>query len=108
MESLPEFVELLMLAVASSFVLLFFVFRPTSAGRDLRASAASASRQTADAVLGELPSEDATRSYRRLLRDAMRAGVAIDWNRARRDHTATTGDIQLSLIAEARHQVPSY
>lgn len=88
------------LAVLFALVLIGVVFRPTPAQIARRSDAIRARESEAFLVLGAFPTQEAIKSYERVVRRAAREGITIDWDQARREQAAATGPRQpLSAIA---------
>lgn len=92
------------LAVLSALILVGIVFRPTPAQIARRTDAVDARNTQAFTVLGAFPTPEAIESYDTLMVRAERAGITIDWDRARRDQAASP-DPQLPLSVVALRQI---
>lgn len=103
MVSLAELAELAVLMAMSVILVVRVIFRPTATAREKKRSAAVAREEMALHVLGPAPSRAATQIYRKLLRDARQAGLAIDWERARME--LMTMAPRTTLVAAARSQI---
>lgn len=103
MVSLTELAELAVLMAMSVVLVVRVIFRPTATAREKTQSAAVAREATALDVLGPAPTRAATQTYGKLLRDARRAGLVIDWKRARIEQAAMAP--RTTLISAARRQI---
>ena len=103
MVSLAELAELAVLVAMSVVLVVRVIFRPTAMAREKTRSASVARQAIALDVLGPAPSRAATHTYGRLLRDARRAGLIIDWKRARIEQEAMAP--RTTLVSAARRQI---
>ena len=102
---LAELAELAVLMTMSLVLVFRVIFRPTDASIAKTRSATAAREATARDVLGPAPTRAAAQIYRKVLRDARRIGLAIDWEKAQREQK--TMDPRTTLVSAARRQTQS-